>query len=73
MRKIREFLDQRILAGAITGNINRSKWQACKETDFYTLKGIIESVLEALNIKNRVEFHPVSDAWLICIRAEPLK
>ncbi|EKE04059.1 MAG: hypothetical protein ACD_20C00109G0014 [uncultured bacterium] len=53
--------ENRILAGAITGNITSSKWHNVQETDFYTLKGLIESLIRDLNLENRVEYRPISD------------
>lgn len=53
--------ESRILAGALTGNIASGKWQAKTETDFYTLKGIVETILRDLNIENRVEYKPITD------------
>ncbi|OGI00798.1 MAG: phenylalanine--tRNA ligase subunit beta [Candidatus Melainabacteria bacterium GWF2_32_7] len=53
--------ENRIISGAITGNVASSKWHNPQETDFYTLKGIVESLIKDLGLENRVEYHPVSN------------
>jgi len=53
--------EKRMLSGAITGNINTGKWLQTPETDFYVLKGVIESLIKLLNIENRVQYKPVSN------------
>ena len=53
--------EKRTLAGVITGNINASIWQPPKETDFYTLKGVIEDLLREFKLENRAEYVAVSD------------
>ena len=49
------------LAGAITGEIENSKWQKGYEVDFYTLKGIFEKLFEELKLTNRIQFKPCED------------
>ncbi len=51
----------RMLTGAITGNINHSLWRKSQETDFYTLKGLIELLLGEFNLENRARFQPITD------------
>ncbi|MFH0702265.1 MAG: phenylalanine--tRNA ligase subunit beta [bacterium] len=53
--------ENRVLSGAITGNIALGKWHETQDLNFYTLKGIIESLIKELNIENRVEYSPVFD------------
>lgn len=53
--------ESRILAGALTGNPASGKWHSNTETDFYTLKGIIESLIKELNLENRVEYTSITD------------
>ncbi len=53
--------EKRILAGAISGNINQGIWKNKETPDFYSLKGIIETLLKELKIESRVEYQPVSD------------
>ena len=36
------------LAGVITGNVQKSLWQSTGDVDFYTVKGIVDKVLEEL-------------------------
>lgn len=53
--------EKRIIAGAITGNINSGKWQSSNNVDFYTLKGVIESLFRELKLDNRIEYVPATD------------
>lgn len=53
--------EKKIIAGAISGNINQGIWKNKEEDDFYVLKGIIETLLKELKIDSRVEYEPVSD------------
>jgi phenylalanyl-tRNA synthetase beta chain len=53
--------EKRILAGAITGDISSGKWHVTPNIDFYTLKGVIESLLADLKINNRIEYTYVSN------------
>lgn len=53
--------EKRMLAGALTGNINSGKWHLAQNTDFYSLKGIIESLLAELKIDNRIEYKAASN------------
>lgn len=53
--------EKRVLAGAITGNTHTGIWHTSTQTDFYTLKGIAETILKQLNLSGRTEFLPVSD------------
>ena len=53
--------ESRILAGVLTGEIENSKWQLKSQTDFYTLKGIIENLFEELDISKRIKLSPCED------------
>ena len=53
--------ESRILAGVLTGEIENSKWQVKSQTDFYTLKGIIENLFEELDISKRIKLSPCED------------
>ncbi len=44
------------LAGVITGSIQNSLWQTTGEVDFYTVKGIIDKLLEELGLTRRIKF-----------------
>ena len=50
--------EARILAGVLTGEIENSKWQGKSQTDFFTLKGIIENLFEELDITKRIKLTP---------------
>ena len=50
------------LAGIISGEIENSKWEDCQKTDFYTVKGIIDKLLEELGIAKRIKFVPLSES-----------
>lgn len=53
--------EKRVLAGAISGSINQEIWKNKEESGFYTLKGVVETLLKELKIDSRVEYQPVSD------------
>ncbi len=53
--------ERRVLAGVLTGDIENSKWQTSLQTDFYTLKGIIESLFEELGVTKRIKLTPCED------------
>ncbi len=55
---VKEF---RVLAGILTGDIENSKWQVKAQTDFYTLKGIIENLFEELGVTKRIKLAPCRD------------
>lgn len=44
------------LAGVITGNVQKSLWQSTGEVDFYTIKGIVDKVLEEFGLMRRIKF-----------------
>ena len=48
--------EKRILAGAISGNINHGEWKNTPEDDFYSIKGMIEILLKELKLESRVEY-----------------
>ena len=50
--------ESRILAGVLTGEIENSKWQVKTQTDFFTVKGIIENLFEELDITKRIKLTP---------------
>ena len=52
------------LAGIITGDIQNSLWQECGETDFYTVKGIMEKLFEELEITKRIKLMPLEKTEL---------
>ena len=53
--------ERRILAGAITGDINNEKWIKKPLPDFFTIKGIVQDILEIMGLESRVQFRPCND------------
>ena len=53
--------ETRVLAGVLTGETENSKWQVKSNTDFYTLKGIIEQLFEELGVTKRIKLRPCED------------
>lgn len=53
--------ENQILSGAICGETNSNLWKKLPKVDFYTLKGIIESLFITLNINNRIKLVPADD------------
>jgi len=52
------------LAGVITGNIQKSLWQCTGEVDFYTVKGIVDKVLDEFGLTRRIKFALLADSPL---------
>ncbi|AKP66745.1 phenylalanine--tRNA ligase subunit beta [Companilactobacillus ginsenosidimutans] len=50
------------IAGAISGNAGSDSWNTkAKPFDFYDIKGIVEELLEFINVEGTFEFSPNSD------------
>lgn len=52
-------LEERFLTGAIFGNVNNSLYNVQKD-DFYTLKGVLESLFDKLGLSKRVVYKAFS-------------
>lgn len=52
------------LAGVITGKIENSLWQNTGDIDFYTVKGIVDKVLEEFGVTRRIKFQLLADSPL---------
>ena len=53
-----------VLAGVITGNVQKSLWQCTGKVDFYTVKGIVEKVLEEFGLTRRIKLSLLADSPL---------
>lgn len=53
--------ERRVLAGVLTGDIENSKWQVKTQTDFYTLKGIMENLFNELDVTKRIKLTACND------------
>ncbi len=53
--------ESRVLAGVITGEVENSKWQVKIQTDFYTLKGVVEKLFEELGVTKRIKLTSCED------------
>lgn len=53
-----------ILAGVLTGSVENSKWQHTAELDFYTVKGILDSLFEELGVERRLKLVPLDKSVL---------
>ena len=56
--------ESQVLAGVITGETENSKWINAEKTDFYTVKGIVDKLLDELGITKRIKFIPLSESPL---------
>lgn len=56
--------ETQVLAGVITGNIQNSLWQTTGEVDFYTVKGIVDKLLEEFGLTRRIKFALLADSPL---------
>ena len=50
-----------MLAGILTGQINKGVWKKQAEVDFYTLKGVLESLFDMLGLSERIRLTPCDD------------
>ena len=53
-----------VLGGIITGNVQKSLWQETGCVDFYTVKGLIDKVLEEFGVTRRIKFTLLADSPL---------
>ena len=53
--------ERTILAGILTGEVENSKWQVKEQTDFYTLKGILEQLFSELGVERRIKYAACTD------------
>ncbi len=53
--------ESRVLAGVMTGEVENSKWQVKTQTDFFTLKGVIEKLFEELGVSKRIKLTTCED------------
>ena len=56
--------ETQVLAGVITGNVQNSLWQQTGEVDFYTVKGIVDKILEEFGLTRRIKFALLADSPL---------
>jgi phenylalanyl-tRNA synthetase beta chain len=49
------------LAGILTGDTAKGIWKTKNTVDFYTLKGVMESLFDTLNLNERVKLTPCED------------
>lgn len=48
--------ETKVLGGIITGEIENSKWQPSGYPDFFTVKGILETLFNELGVEKRIKF-----------------
>ena len=53
-----------VLEGILTGEVQNSKWQVKSKTDFFTVKGIVENLINELGISRRVKIVPLEETEL---------
>lgn len=53
-----------VLSGVLTGNIQNSLWQCTGKVDFYTVKGIIDKLLEEFGLMRRIKFSLLAESPL---------
>lgn len=53
-----------VLAGVVTGNIQKSLWQCTGKVDFYTVKGIVDKILEEFGLTRRIKLTLLADSPL---------
>lgn len=53
-----------VLEGVLTGEVQNSKWQVNSQTDFFTVKGIVENMFEDLDVTRRIKIVPLEQTEL---------
>ncbi len=53
-----------VLEGILTGEVQNSKWQVKSKTDFYTVKGIVDNLLNELGLTRRIKIVPLEQTEL---------
>lgn len=53
--------ENQMLSGAILGDTNSNLWKKLPKVDFYTLKGIMDSLFTTLNLQNRIKLSPADE------------
>ena len=53
-----------VLAGILTGEVENSKWEKTAQLDFYTVKGILDSLFEELGVERRLKLVPLDKSPL---------
>jgi len=56
--------ETRVLEGILTGEVQNSKWEVKTETGFYYVKGIIENLLNELDVMRRIKFVSLEETEL---------
>ena len=51
--------ETRVLEGILTGEVQNSKWEVKTPTDFFFVKGIVENLLNELDVMRRIKFMPI--------------
>ncbi len=73
-------VENRMLTGALSGSVNNESWIKKPETDFYTVKGIIQNLVTLLGLENRIKYeksdefsflHPGKSAKLVLLGKKP--
>ena len=56
--------ETKVLAGILTGEVENSKWEKSAQLDFYTVKGILDSLFEELGVERRLKLVPLDKSPL---------
>lgn len=57
-----EFVEKDHVAGLVTGSLSEASWiEAEEKVDFYTIKGIVEEMLEAIGLRAPIHYVAASD------------
>ena len=54
----------KVLSGVLSGEVENSKWQKTSSLDFYTVKGILDSLFEELGVERRLKLVPLDKSSL---------
>lgn len=56
--------ETRVLQGILTGEVQNSKWEVKTNSDFFYVKGIVENLLNELDVMRRIKFVPLEQTEL---------
>jgi len=57
-----EFVEKDHVAGLVTGSLSEASWiQSEEKADFYTIKGIVEELLDAISLRKTIHYVATSD------------
>lgn len=54
-------VENRMISGVLTGTSNNENWIKKPQTDFFTVKGIVQNLIGVMGLENRIKLEPCKD------------